>query len=70
MKNNCYACKGQQKKIKGAMCKVPIECDQTCNIFPPPPERSGIILASKIKKKTSIQGTRIHNHSIKLVKSQ
>ena len=23
--------KGQQRKIKGAICNVPVECDQTCN---------------------------------------
>ena len=23
--------KGQQRKIKGAICNVPIKCDQTCN---------------------------------------
>lgn len=56
MKNNCYACKGQQRKIKGVMCKVPIECDQTCNIFPPAHERSGNILASKIKRKLQFRG--------------
>jgi hypothetical protein len=26
--------KGQQRKIKGAICNVPVECDQTCNILP------------------------------------
>ena len=24
--------KGQQRKIKGAICSVPVECDQTCNM--------------------------------------
>ena len=23
--------KGQQRKIKGAICNVPVKCDQTCN---------------------------------------
>jgi len=32
--------KGQQRKIKGAICNVPVECDQTCNTRPA--ERSGI----------------------------
>lgn len=26
--------KGQQRKIKGAICNVPVECDQTCKILP------------------------------------
>ena len=33
--------KGQQRKIKGAICNVPVDCDQACNIMPRPPERSG-----------------------------
>ena len=36
--------KGQQRKIKGAICNVPVNCDETCNILPRPPERSGIVL--------------------------
>ena len=42
--------KGQQRKIKGAICNVPVECDQTCHLLPRPPERSGIILL-KLKRK-------------------
>ena len=42
--------KGQQKKIKGAICNVPVEYDQTCNQLPRPPERSGIIML-KLKRK-------------------
>ena len=42
--------KGQQRKIKGAICNVPVECDQTCKILPRPPERSGIIML-KLKRK-------------------
>ena len=42
--------KGQQRKIKGAICNVPVECDQVCNAMPCPPERSGIILL-KLKQK-------------------
>ena len=30
--------KGQQRKIKGAICNVPVECDQTYNILPRPPD--------------------------------
>lgn len=44
--------KGQQKKIKGAICNVPVECDQTCSILPWRPESSGIIL-QKLKRNCS-----------------
>ena len=47
--------KGQQRKIKGAICNIPVECDQTCNILPRPPERSGIILL-KLKRKLEFRG--------------
>ena len=47
--------KGQQRKIKGAICNVPVECDQTCNILPRPTERSGIILL-KLKRKLEFRG--------------
>ena len=47
--------KGQWRKIKGAICNVPVECDQTCNILPRPPERSGIILL-KLKRKLQFRG--------------
>ena len=47
--------KRQQRKIKGAICNVPVECDQTCNILPRPPERSGIILL-KLKRKLQFRG--------------
>ena len=36
--------KGQQRKIRGAICNVPVECDQTCNQLPHPPDRSCIII--------------------------
>ena len=36
--------KGQQKKVAGAICNVPVICHQTCNVLPRPPERSGIIM--------------------------
>jgi len=42
--------KGQQRKIKGAICNIPVNCDQTCNILPRPPERSGIILLIVTRK--------------------
>ena len=41
--------KGQQRKVKGAICNVPVECDETCKVLPRPPERSGIML--KLKRK-------------------
>ena len=47
--------KGQQRKIKGAICNILVECDQTCNILPRPPERSGIILL-KLKRKLEFRG--------------
>lgn len=47
--------KGQQRKIKGAICNVPVECDQTCNILPRPSERSGIIML-KLKRKLQFRG--------------
>ena len=36
--------KGQQQKIKEAICNVPVDCDQTCNVLRGPPEMSGIIM--------------------------
>ena len=47
--------KGQQRKIKRAICNVPVQCDQTCSILPRPPERSGIILL-KLKRKLQFRG--------------
>jgi hypothetical protein len=47
--------KGQQRKIKGAICNVPVECDQTCHVLPRPPERSGIIML-KLKRKLQFRG--------------
>ena len=42
--------KGQQRKVKGAICNVLVECEHTSSILPCPPERSGIILL-KLKRK-------------------
>ena len=47
--------KGQQRNTKGAICNVPVDCDQTYNILPHPPERSGIILL-KLKRKIQFRG--------------
>ena len=34
---------GQQRKIKGPICNVPVEYDKTCQTLPRAPESSGII---------------------------
>ena len=47
--------KRQQRKMKGAICNVPIECDQTCSQLPRPPDRSGIIML-KLKRKLQFRG--------------
>ena len=47
--------KGQQRKIKGAICNVPVECEQTCEILPRPSSSSGIILL-KLKRKLEFSG--------------
>lgn len=47
--------KGQQRKIKGAICNIPVECDQTCNQLPRPPDRFGIIMV-KLKRKLQFRG--------------
>ena len=52
--------KGQQRKIKGAICNVPVNCDQTRKILPRPPERSGIILL-KLKENSSSEDMPIFN---------
>ena len=49
--------KGQQRKIKGAVCNVPIECDQTYNQLPHPPNRSCLIM---LKLKRKLQSQRRH----------
>ena len=47
--------KGQQRKIKGAICNAPVDCDETCSILPRPPERSCIIML-KLKRKVEFKG--------------
>ena len=47
--------KGQQRKIKGAICNVPVDCEQTCRDLPRPPARSGIIML-KLKRKMEFTG--------------
>ena len=45
--------KGQQRKVKGAICNVPVECDQTSSLLPRPPE--SWYNPVKTQKKVSIQ---------------
>ena len=47
--------KGQQKKIRGAICNVPVNCDTMCQSLPRPSELSGIILL-KLKRKLQYTG--------------
>ena len=47
--------KGQQRKVKGAICNVPVECDNTCKVLPRPPDSSGIIML-KLKRKLQFRG--------------
>ena len=47
--------KGQQRKIKGAIRNVPVECDKTCQTLPRAPGSSGIILL-KLKRKLQFRG--------------
>ena len=47
--------KGQQRKIKGVICNVPVECDQTCNQLPHQPDRSCIIII-RLKRKLQSGG--------------
>ena len=42
--------KGQQRKIKGAICNIHVECDQTCHQLPRTLHRLGIIML-KLKRK-------------------
>lgn len=47
--------KGQQRKIKDAICNEPVECNQTCNQLRHPPDRSGIVRL-KLKRKLQFRG--------------
>jgi len=46
---------GQQRKIKGAICNVPVGCDETCNVLSRPPERSRIMML-ELKRKLVFKG--------------
>ena len=47
--------KGQQKKFRGAICNVPVNCDTVCQSLPRPSELCGIILL-KLKRKLEYSG--------------
>ena len=47
--------KGQQRKIRGAICNVPVTCEETCLVLPRPPDSSGIIML-KLKRKLQFTG--------------
>ena len=47
--------KGQQRKIRGAICNVPVSCEETCQVLPRPPDSSGIIML-KLKRKLEFRG--------------
>ena len=47
--------KGQFAKIKGAICNVPIEADNICNILPRGIDSNGLILL-KLKRKLCFRG--------------
>ena len=42
--------KGQQRKMKGAICNVPVNCETVCKSLPRPSEQFGVILL-KLKRK-------------------
>ena len=47
--------KGQQRRIKGAICNAPVNCEETCTILPRPPHSSGIIMLT-LKRKLQFRG--------------
>ena len=47
--------KEQQKKIRGAICNIPVSCETVCQSLPRPSELSGIILL-KLKRKLQYAG--------------
>ena len=60
--------KGQQRKVKRAICNVPVEYDETCKVLPQPPERSGIIML-KLKRKLEFRGLCVFSSSAPTVHS-
>lgn len=47
--------KGQMPKVKGAICNIPVDVDNTCNSLPRNIDSSGILLV-KLKKKLQFNG--------------
>ena len=47
--------KGQSPKLKGAICNVPLEADNVCNILPRGADSNGIIMV-KLKRKLMYRG--------------
>ena len=47
--------KEQHRKIKGAICNIPVDCETVCRSLPRPSEQSGIILL-KLKRKLQYSG--------------
>ena len=47
--------KGQQKKIRGAACNVPVDYDTVCKSLPRPPSSSGFVMI-KLKRKIEFNG--------------
>ena len=47
--------KGQQKKIRGAVCNVPVDYDTVCKSLPRPPSSSGFVMI-KLKRKIEFNG--------------
>ena len=47
--------KGQQRKIKGVICNVLVECVETCRVLPRSSLSSGIMLL-KLKRKLEFRG--------------
>lgn len=47
--------KGQQRKIRGAVCNVPIDYDTVCKHLPRPPSSSGFVMI-KLKRKIEFNG--------------
>ena len=47
--------KGQQRKIRGAVCNVPLTYDAVCNSLPRPPSSCSFIMV-KLKRKLELKG--------------
>ena len=47
--------KGQQPKIRGAVCNIPVQADAISNVLPRPSENDGVVLV-KLKRKIEFKG--------------